>query len=561
MTYQDPNMPQDSALITDPDWWRGAVIYQIYPRSYQDSNGDGIGDLAGIIQRLPHVASLGVDAIWLSPFFTSPMLDFGYDVSDYRDVDPMFGTLADFDALVTKAHALGIKIIIDLVLSHTSDQHPWFVESRADRTNAKADWFVWADPKIDGTPPNNWLSIFGGSAWQWDTSRQQYYLHNFLAEQPDLNFHNDEVRREVLDVARFWLERGVDGFRLDTVNFYYCDKELRDNPGLQPEDRNDDIAPAVNPYNHQEHLYDKNQDENLEFLADLRSLLNEYDAITTVGEVGDSHRGSEIQAIYTGGGDKLHMAYDFALLGNVHPTGTRIAQVMETSMSFGDDSWGCWAYSNHDVERHGSRWNLSDAAQRTYAALLLSLRGSVCLYQGEELGLPEAELSFDDLQDPYGIRFWPKFKGRDGCRTPMVWKSDNRNGGFSDVKPWLPVSTEHLSKSVEAQEETAGSMLNFYRRLIAFRKNLLPLMKGGFDLLHADQTHIRFVRVHDGECVLCAFNLSDEEQTFDLPTGAWTIDLKAPFTISRDGAKVTLPAWQAVFAVTKGSKQGENAYG
>ncbi len=548
MTYQDPTMTQDSALITDPDWWRGAVIYQIYPRSYQDSNGDGIGDLAGIIQRLPHVASLGVDAIWLSPFFTSPMLDFGYDVSDYRDVDPMFGTLTDFDQLIAKAHELGIKIIIDLVLSHTSDQHPWFIESRADRTNAKADWFVWADPKLDGTPPNNWLSIFGGPAWQWDTSRQQYYLHNFLAEQPDLNFHNAEVRQELLDVARFWLNRGVDGFRLDTVNFYYCDAQLRDNPALPIEERNDNIAPAVNPYNHQEHLYDKNQPENLGFLQDLRSLLNEYDAITTVGEVGDSQRGSEIQAVYTGGGDKLHMAYDFALLCQAHPTGTRVAEIMQTAESFGSDSWGCWAYSNHDVERHGSRWNLSDAAQRAYAALLMSLRGSVCIYQGEELGLPEADVAFEDLQDPYGIRFWPKFKGRDGCRTPMVWKSDNQNGGFSEGKPWLPVSAEHLSKSVEAQEGTAGSMLTFYRNLIAFRKKQLPLLKGTYELLHADETHIRFMREHDGKSVLCAFNLSDEEQTFDLPTGDWTIDTNAPFTLSQDGAKVILPAWQAAFA-------------
>ncbi|MBO9476201.1 DUF3459 domain-containing protein [Shimia sp. R11_0] len=554
-------MTQATPHITDPDWWRGAVIYQIYPRSYQDSNGDGIGDLAGIIERLPHVASLGVDAIWLSPFFTSPMLDFGYDVSDYRDVDPMFGTLSDFDALISRAHALGIKIIIDLVLSHTSDQHPWFVESRTDRNNAKSDWYVWADPKMDGTPPNNWLSIFGGPAWQWDTSRQQYYLHNFLAEQPDLNFHNAEVRRELLDVARFWLDRGVDGFRLDTVNFYYCDARLRDNPALPMEERNDNIAPAVNPYNHQEHLFDKNQPENLDFLKDLRSLLDEYEAITTVGEVGDSQRGSEIQATYTGGGDKLHMAYDFALLCQAYPTGTRVADIMQTAQSFGNDSWGCWAYSNHDVERHGSRWSLSDAAQRTYAALLMSLRGSVCIYQGEELGLSEVEVDFEDLQDPYGIRFWPKFKGRDGCRTPMVWKSDNQNGGFSESKPWLPVASDHLAKAVAAQETAPNSMLNFYRRLIAFRKTHPALLKGDFTLLHADDTSIRFLRSHAGTTTLCAFNLSDTEQSFDLPAGAWTTDPKAPFTIQRDGNQITLPPWQAAFAYKKGSNTGENSHG
>ena len=232
----------------DRDWWRGAVIYQIYPRSFQDSNGDGVGDLAGIAQRLPYVASLGVDAIWVSPFFKSPMKDFGYDVSDYCDVDPMFGTLADFDQLIATAHDLGLKVMIDQVLSHTADTHEWFTESRQSRDNAKADWYVWGDPKPDGTPPNNWLSIFGGSAWQWDTRREQYYLHNFLTSQPDLNFHNTDVQDALLDVCRFWLDRGVDGFRLDTINFYFADKQLRDNPALTLEERNGSIAPRVNPY-------------------------------------------------------------------------------------------------------------------------------------------------------------------------------------------------------------------------------------------------------------------------------------------------------------------------
>ncbi len=561
MSYIDPQLQSEPNIISDPDWWRGAVIYQIYPRSFQDSNDDGIGDLAGILSRLEHVASLGVDAIWLSPFFTSPMLDFGYDVSDYRDVDPMFGTLADFEALTARAHELGIKIIIDLVLSHTSDQHPWFMQSRADRTNAKADWYVWSDPKPDGTPPNNWLSIFGGPAWTWDAGRMQYYLHNFLSEQPDLNFHNPTVRQELLDVAQFWLERGVDGFRLDTVNFYYCDAELRDNPALPDEARNDNIAPAVNPYNFQEHLYDKNQPENLDFLADLRSLLNQYDAITTVGEVGDAQRGSEIQATYTDGNARLHMAYDFALLGPHRPDGTRIAEVMETAQSFGTDSWGCWAYSNHDVVRHTTRWALSDAAQRTYAALLMALRGSVCIYQGEELGLTEADVPFEALQDPYGKRFWPKFKGRDGCRTPMVWKSDNQNGGFSGASPWLPVSAEHLALSAEAQTDAPGSMLNFYRRLIAFRKTLLPLLKGDHKLVHASADHIRFERSHNGERVLCAFNLSEDTQTFDLPRGPWKMDPKAPFTLGRDGATVTLPPWQAAFATAQDGPQGDMTHG
>ncbi len=335
-------------LTKDADWWRGAVIYQVYPRSYQDDNGDGIGDLAGITRRLPHIASLGVDALWISPFFTSPMKDFGYDVSDYCDVDPMFGSLAEFDQLISTAHGLGLKVMIDLVLSHTSDQHAWFQESRQDRTNDRANWYVWAEPKPDGTPPTNWLSIFGGPAWQWNGKREQYYLHNFLTSQPDLNFHEPEVQEALLDVARFWLERGVDGFRLDTINFYTHDDQLRDNPPLAPEDRNSTIAPAVNPYNHQEHLYDKNRPETLEFLRKLRAVMEPYGA-AAVGEVGDAQRGLEIMGEYTRGDDLVQMCYAFELLSGDQPDAARVAEVMHKVAEVAPDGWACWAYSNHDV--------------------------------------------------------------------------------------------------------------------------------------------------------------------------------------------------------------------
>ena len=554
MAFLDPYVADDMHLAADPDWWRGAVIYQIYPRSYQDSNGDGIGDLSGIIHRLPHVASLGVDAIWISPFFTSPMLDFGYDVSNYRDVDPMFGSLGDFDALVARAHELGLKVIIDLVLSHTSDQHPWFQESRSSRTNAKADWYVWADAKPDGSPPNNWLSIFGGSAWEWDGQRMQYFMHNFLTQQPDLNFHNKEVREELLDVTRFWLERGVDGFRLDTVNFYYCDAELRDNPALPADERSDKIAPSVNPYNFQDHLFDKSRPENLEFLKAFRAVLDEFPAATSVGEVGDAQRGAEIQAAYTADGDKIHMAYDFDLLSNAFPTGTRVAEIMEKVKTIGPDSWGCWAYSNHDVTRHTSRWNLGDAAHRTYAALLLSLRGSACLYQGEELGLTEAYVPFEDLQDPYGKRFWPKFKGRDGCRTPIPWNSDRSNGGFTGGSPWLPVAMEHVQNAADVQDGDDTSMLNFYRDIIEFRKGLPALSKGSFELVAANDTFISFMREYGNTQLFCAFNLSDETVGVTFPDGAWMIEENAPFTaVEQDGSGETkLGGWQAVFATAQG---------
>ena len=535
-------------LAPDPDWWRGAVIYQIYPRSFQDSNGDGIGDLSGIIHRLPHVAELGADAIWLSPFFRSPMLDFGYDVSDYRDVDPMFGTLGDFDALVTRAHELGLRVLIDLVLSHTSDQHPWFSESRASRDNPKSDWYVWADPNPDGTPPNNWLSIFGGSAWEWDGERMQYYLHNFLIEQPDLNLHTPEVQDELLDVARFWLDRGVDGFRLDTVNFYFHDKELRDNPPLAPEDRNDHTAPAVNPYNFQNHVYSKTRPENIDFLKRLRALLDEYPDRTTVGEVGEAQRGAEVQAEYTSGGDRLHMCYDFEFLSNQPPTGTFFARILDKANRILGDGWACWAFSNHDVTRHASRWSLPDPALKTYAALLLSLRGSVCLYQGEELGLSEAYVPFEELQDPYGKRFWPKFKGRDGCRTPIPWVRDNQYGGFTDGKPWLPMAMEHLERAVGAEALDPDSILGFYRRMLAFRRRHPALAKGTLEIVTADDTGLSFIRTHDGKRLFVAFNLSDEDREMPMPAGHWEPDTAAPFAATIENSTCVLPPWGALFA-------------
>ncbi|WP_151717597.1 alpha-amylase family glycosyl hydrolase [Gemmobacter serpentinus] len=507
-------------LEKNPDWWRGAVIYQIYPRSFQDSNGDGIGDLAGITERLDHIAALGADAIWISPFFTSPMKDFGYDVSDYCDVDPMFGTLADFDALVSRAHDLKIRVMIDLVLSHTSDQHPWFGESRASRTNPKSDWYVWADPKPDGTAPTNWLSIFGGSAWQWDARREQYYLHNFLTSQPDLNFHNPDVQVALLDAARFWLERGVDGFRLDTINFYFHDQHLRDNPPLPAAERNDRTAPKVNPYNHQMHLFDKSRPENLEFLKKFRAVLVPYGA-AAVGEVGDSERGLQIMAQYTSGGDKVQMCYPFELLQPARVTAQDIEATFAQLAAEAPDAWPCWSYSNHDTVRHITRWNLSDAAAKTYTVLLACLRGSICLYQGEELGLPEAEVAFEDLQDPYGIEFWPEFKGRDGARTPMIWEGGNGLGGFtSGTKSWLPVTAPHLARSVRAQAGDPASMLEHYRAVLAFRRAHPVLATGTQRDLRTSGSALQFLREGD-EGLFCAFNLGDEDHAISLPEGSW----------------------------------------
>ncbi|WP_034851581.1 beta-galactosidase BglA [Sinorhizobium sojae] len=502
------------------DWWRGAVIYQVYPRSFQDTDGDGVGDLRGVTRRLSHIASLGVDAIWLSPFFTSPQADMGYDVSDYCDVDPMFGTLDDFDEMLAEAHRLGLKVIIDQVISHTSDRHPWFVESRSSRTNAKADWYVWADPKPDGAAPNNWLSVFGGPAWEWDGVRRQYYLHNFLTSQPDLNFHNLEVQEALLSTVRFWLERGVDGFRLDTVNYYFHDDQLRDNPPLVPDpDATSRDAPDVNPYGMQNHLYDKSRPENIAFLRRLRALLDEYGGRATVGEVGDGARSLKTVAAYTSGSDKLNMCYTFDLLGPAF-TASHIRRCVESSQATVTDGWVCWALSNHDVMRHVSRFALPGADRERLARLAISvlatLRGSICLYQGEELGLPEAELALEELRDPYGIRFWPAFKGRDGCRTPMVWERKHPTGGFSSGIPWLPVRDEQRLLAVDSQEGVAGSVLEHYRRTLAFRRAHGALIDGEMSILASNRDVLAFVREKDGERLLFVFNLTTEPQEVHL---------------------------------------------
>ncbi|MCV0394827.1 MAG: alpha-glucosidase family protein [Rhizobiaceae bacterium] len=499
------------------DWWRGGVIYQVYPRSFQDTNGDGVGDLKGVTRRLGHIASLGVDAVWLSPFFKSPMADMGYDVSDYRAVDPLFGTLADFDALLDEAHRLGLKIIIDQVLSHCSDRHEWFIESRSSRDNPKADWFVWADPKPDGTAPNNWLSVFGGPAWEWDSVRWQYYLHNFLASQPDLNFHNEAVQDATIDNVRFWLERGVDGFRLDAINYCFHDRSLRDNPPL-PRTASHDV-PETNPYGFQDHLFDKTQPENLAFLKRLKALAAEYGDRMLVGEVGDGERSLKTVAAYTGGGDKLDMCYTFDLLGPEFsaPHIRRHSAAFEEAVS---DGWVCWSFSNHDVPRHVSRFARSadelDRIARFSLALIGSLRGSICLYQGEELGLTEADIAFEELRDPYGIRFWPGFKGRDGCRTPMPWEAGRVHGGFSEAKPWLPLPREHLARAVDRQEEEAASVLAFYRDFLAFRAGQPALVSGDKTYLEADGNLLAFTRETGDERLLLVFN-------FDRAPARWTV--------------------------------------
>ncbi len=487
------------------DWWRGSVTYQIYPRSFQDSNGDGIGDLRGITERLDYVASLGVDAIWLSPIFVSPMADMGYDVANYTDIDPIFGSLADFDTMLARAHELGLKVIIDQVLSHSSNRHPFFQESKQSRDNPKADWYVWADPKHDGSPPNNWLAIFGGGAWTWEPRRHQYYFHNFLAEQPDFNFHNPDVQDWLLGTMRFWLERGVDGFRLDTVNFYFHDKLLRDDPA----DYRRKEVPEWNPYGMQYHIFSKNQPENLAFLERMRKLLDEYEARAMVGEVGESHHPIQIMGEYTTG-SRLHKAYSFEMLSDTF-TPAHFRDQVETFFADAPDGWPTWAFSNHDVTRHLTRWAEYGETPETLAklsgALLLSLEGSICVYEGDELGQTETDLEYWELTDPQGLNFWPENKGRDGCRTPMVWDASLPNAGFSTGRPWLPVKEAQEARAVAGQDGAQGSVLEFYRAMLKLRRKNEALRTGRTAFFDVADPLLAFTR---GDKALCVFNLSKE---------------------------------------------------
>ena len=504
----------------DRAWWRGASIYQIYPRSFADSNGDGIGDLPGVTAHLDYVASLGVDAVWLSPFFTSPMADFGYDVSDYRDVDPIFGTLADFDALIARSHALGLRVIIDQVYSHTSDHHPWFAESRSSWNNEKADWYVWADPKPDGSPPSNWQSVFGGPAWTWDARRRQYYLHNFLSAQPQLNCHVPAVRDALLSVARFWLDRGVDGFRLDAINFSMHDQSLKDNPSKT------DNTLRTRPFDYQQHLYNQSHPDIVGFLQDIRALLDSYGGRFTVAEVGGDDSDREMK-LFTGGDRRLSSAYSFDFLYAQELTPTLVSNSLACWPDQDGQGWPSWAFENHDAPRAVSRWS-APGHEQAFAAikmlLLVCLRGNIFLYQGEELGLPQVDVAFADLQDPEAIANWPMTLSRDGARTPMPWRADAPALGFSDGKPWLPVGPDHAALAIDRQEADPASPLGLTRRLLALRNDRDALRLGDLSVIHADDRVLAFERCHEGRTLLCCFNLSPEPASWSAPYARRMID-------------------------------------
>ncbi len=484
-------------------WWRGATIYQIFPRSFADSNGDGDGDLPGITARLDYVASLGVDAIWLSPFFTSPLRDSGYDVADYRAVDPMFGTLDDFDRLLARAHALGLKVLIDQVYAHSSDQHRWFTDSRQSRSGRHADWYVWADAKPEGSPPNNWQSVFGGPAWTWDARRGQYYMHNFLREQPQLNLHNPEVQAELVDTARFWLDRGVDGFRIDAINFAMHDPLLRDNPPAAPGGR------RTRPFDFQQHIHNQSHTGIPAFLERLRALFDCYPGTFTVAEVGGDDATREMKA-FAAGETRLHSAYGFDFLYAEALTPALVRKTISDWPGRPGEGWPSWELSNHDAPRFVSRWAApgeEDAVAQLGLLLLTALRGNAIVWQGEELGLTQATIPFERLRDPEAIANWPQTLGRDGARTPMPWQSDALYAGFSSVEPWLPIAEAHRSHAIDAQEADPNSVLHFARRALALRRDLPALRWGDIAIVDGPADLLRFERRHDGETLTCVFNL------------------------------------------------------
>jgi len=514
------------------DWWRGAVIYQVYPRSFADSNEDGVGDIPGITARLEHIAALGVDAVWISPFYRSPMHDFGYDVADYRDVDPLFGTLADFDALVARAHALGLKVITDLVFAHTSDAHAWFAESRSSRTNSRADWYVWADARPDGTPPSNWQSVFGGPAWTWDARRGQYYMHNFLAQQPQLNLHLPAVQDALLDVVRFWLERGVDGFRLDAINFAMHDPALSDNPPAPPG------GPRTRPFDFQRKLHNQSHRDLPAFLARIRAVTEDHGGRFTVAEVPGEAALAEMQA-YTADDAHLNSAYGFDYLYADRLTPALVADASKPWDGRPGQGWPSWTFSNHDAPRAVSRWTEDrDPRQmaETSLLLLLCLRGTAIIYQGEELGLPQAEVPFERLRDPEAIANWPRTLGRDGARTPMPWTTAP-DGGFSSVEPWLPMDPRHPALSAQAQESDPTSMLHAARGLIALRRDHSALAFGDLRIVSLDEDLLVFERRDGDELLLCAFNLGRRDRGWRAPADAALIASTGP-----SGAETRLPA-------------------
>lgn len=496
-----------NSLTGELKWWQSGIIYQIYPRSYQDSNGDGVGDLQGITRRLPYIASLGVQAVWLSPIFKSPMHDFGYDVADYCDIDPLFGTLADFDALVAEAHRLGLKIMLDYVPNHSSDEHAWFVEAKSNKSNPKRDWYVWRDPAPDGGVPNNWKSFFGGPAWTLDQASGQYYLHQFLPTQPDLNWRNPDVRAAMYEALRFWMRRGVDGFRVDVIWLLAEDERFLDEP-VNPDWKQGDVE-----HSSVEHIYTQDQPETHEYIREMRQVLDEFDDRMMVGEI---YLPLDKLLPYSGTADApmVHLPFNFHLI--------LLAWKAQTIRQFADDydaaslkagAWPNWVLGNHDQHRFKTR--VGEAQYRVAQTLLLTLRGTPTVYYGDEIGMQNVFIPFEKMVDPAGLQQPDSpAAGRDPERTPMQWDA-TPNAGFTDASatPWLPIAPDFEAANVAAQQNDPHSDLNYFRALTKLRETSPALVAGdyqSFDTGHADVFGFR--RTHSGQAVTVLLNFGDQTQ-------------------------------------------------
>ncbi|MGW8226067.1 MAG: alpha-amylase family glycosyl hydrolase [Anaerolineales bacterium] len=505
------------ANINDFQWWQRGVIYQIYPRSFMDSDGDGIGDLPGINQRLDYLSdTLGVDAIWLSPFYPSPMADFGYDVADYMNIDPVFGDLEDFDELVKNAHQKDLKVIIDFVPNHSSDQHPWFIESSSSKSNPKRDWYIWQDAKPDGSPPNNWLSVFGGSAWEWHPATSQYYLHSFLKEQPDLNWRNSALKENMFDVLRFWLEREVDGFRIDVAHFIMKDPLLRDDPLKKTPSIN--FHKPLGEYDSQFHVNSQNHADIHPLYREIRQLLDDYSLESPRVSIGEIHIFDwDMWAKYYGRElDELHLPLNFQLLGVEWQAG-KVRQVVDSlEAAIPPGAWPNYVLGNHDERRIASR--MSEAEARLAALLLLTLRGTPTMYYGDEIGMLEAAIPPELQQDPWGLRV-PGL-GRDGCRTPMQWE-DSRFAGFSPANTghtWLPLGNNLRQVNVKKQLDQPGSLLNLYRTILAIRKSSPSLQIGDYVPVDGcpQDCYCYYRQLDDTPKILVALNFSPKGQQIKL---------------------------------------------
>ena len=501
--------------MTNFTWWKHGIVYQIYPRSFYDSSGDGIGDIPGIIQKLDYLSDLGIDAVWLSPVNTSPMHDFGYDICDYRGIDPIFGTNKDFEKLVKEAHKRNIRLIMDVALNHTSYLHPWFIEASSSKDNPKRDWYIWHDGK-KGKPPNNWRSTYLASAWEWHAATGQFYLHSFLKEQPDVNWRNVQLKEAMFGELRYWLDRGVDGFRLDVINWFVKDSRFRNN------------LFSINPFSDFNAKYSRNRPETHDVVKEMRNLINEYDECMLVGEVFTYPPGDpSLSASYLGSGnDELHLSFDFSLMYRPWDAHKYYRALKHWYANIPESGWPCNVLSNHDQPRNYNKYNNADAEKRARVAavLLLTLRGTPFMYYGEEIGMKNAIIPRAKIADPAGKKYWPFYPGRDCSRTPMQWSSQ-ANAGFSTGKLWLPVDMNYKKVNVENHLQDSYSLLNFYKKLIKLRKGKLSLTHGTWKVLSKGSTGVlAYLREYEKQTLCITLNFSGKSQSLSAGMqGQWKV--------------------------------------